>query len=143
MQVCCCYPFTCCTPVNVLAHCTSYACWPSCLHFGHRLSQVDLEETRDQFIARFSEEPKREDLTLLNPKQEDPTDQVHMHFSVLAHRNRRLHLICKMHSCLGFRALHELHKAKQRAKRNIPRALKLAWSCCRCLYSTHWRTKLA
>ena len=39
--------------------------------------QDDLEESKDQFIQKFSEEPKRDDLTLLAPKQEDPTDQVH------------------------------------------------------------------
>ena len=43
-------------------------CYASC--------QDDLEESRDAFISKFSEEPKRDDLTLLAPKQEDPTDQV-------------------------------------------------------------------
>lgn len=38
--------------------------------------QDDLEETRDAFIHKYSEEPKRDDLTLLAPKQEDPTEQV-------------------------------------------------------------------
>jgi hypothetical protein len=47
---------------------------------AHTLSeQDDLEETRDIFTQKFSEEPKRDDLTLLAPKQEDPTDQVPCH----------------------------------------------------------------
>lgn len=43
---------------------------------GYLIGQDDLEESRDAFISKFSEEPKRDDLTLLAPKQEDPTDQM-------------------------------------------------------------------
>jgi len=52
--------------------------------------QDDLEETRDIFTQKFSEEPKRDDLTLLAPKQEDPTDQVPC--QLLSHVNMWLQL---------------------------------------------------
>lgn len=39
---------------------------------------MDLDESRDTFISKFSEEPKRDDLTLLCLKHEDPSDQVPM-----------------------------------------------------------------
>lgn len=32
--------------------------------------------TKDDFQARFGDDPRRDDLTLLNPKQDDPTEQV-------------------------------------------------------------------
>ena len=38
--------------------------------------QEDLDESRDAFISKFSEEPKRDDLTLLCFKDDDPSDQV-------------------------------------------------------------------
>ena len=38
--------------------------------------QADLDESRDTFISKFSEEPKRDDLTLLCFKDDDPSDQV-------------------------------------------------------------------
>lgn len=47
---------------------------------GYLIGQDDLEETRDTFTQKFSEEPKRDDLTLLAPKQEDPTDQMFVFF---------------------------------------------------------------
>lgn len=47
---------------------------------GYLIGQDDLEETRDIFTQKFSEEPKRDDLTLLAPKQEDPTDQMFVFF---------------------------------------------------------------
>lgn len=31
---------------------------------------------KDDFQARFGDDPRRDDLTLLNPKQDDPTEQV-------------------------------------------------------------------
>ncbi|KAL3156191.1 hypothetical protein ABBQ32_012476 [Trebouxia sp. C0010 RCD-2024] len=45
---------------------------------GYLVSDEDLLESRDTFISKFSEEPKRDDLTLLSQKQEDPTDQVYL-----------------------------------------------------------------
>ncbi|KAL0040104.1 hypothetical protein WJX79_006487 [Trebouxia sp. C0005] len=47
---------------------------------GYLIGQDDLEETRDIFTQKFSDEPKRDDLTLLAPKQEDPTDQMFVFF---------------------------------------------------------------
>lgn len=38
--------------------------------------QEDLNESRDTFISKFSEEPKRDDLTLLSVKEDDPSDSV-------------------------------------------------------------------
>ena len=32
--------------------------------------------TKDTFQEKFSENPRRDDLTLLAPKQDDPTEQV-------------------------------------------------------------------
>ena len=32
--------------------------------------------TKDGFADRFTEDPKKDDLTILAPKQDDPTDQV-------------------------------------------------------------------
>lgn len=57
-----------------------FRCRKTCLEMlndrGYLIGQDDLEESKDQFIQKFSEEPKRDDLTLLAPKQEDPTDQM-------------------------------------------------------------------
>lgn len=36
--------------------------------------------TKDQFRERFGEEPRKEDLTLLAPKQDDPTEQLFVFF---------------------------------------------------------------
>ena len=38
--------------------------------------QEELHMTKDDFQARFGDDPRRDDLTLLNPKQDDPTEQV-------------------------------------------------------------------
>lgn len=32
--------------------------------------------SRDEFQSRFGDDPRRDDMTLLNPKQDDPTEQV-------------------------------------------------------------------
>ena len=60
--------------------------------------QDDLDETRDAFIQKFSEEPKRDDLTLLAPKQEDPTDQVGLYSQCLAERHWKH---CTGKHCIG------------------------------------------
>ncbi len=31
---------------------------------------------KDEFQSRFGDDPRRDDMTLLNPKQDDPTEQV-------------------------------------------------------------------
>lgn len=44
--------------------------------FDDNLSQqADLNATRDSFADHYSEDPKKDDLTILAPKQDDPTDQ--------------------------------------------------------------------
>lgn len=51
-------------------------CLEMLLDRGYLVGEEDLHESRDTFISKFSEEPKRDDLTLLSQKQEDPTDQI-------------------------------------------------------------------
>lgn len=38
--------------------------------------QGEMTMTKDDFQERFGPEPKKDDLTILAPKQDDPTDQV-------------------------------------------------------------------
>lgn len=38
--------------------------------------QGDVNITKEAFAERFSEDPKKDDLTILAPRQDDPTDQV-------------------------------------------------------------------
>ena len=38
--------------------------------------QDELNMTKDIFQSRFGDDPRRDDLTLLAPKQDDPTEQV-------------------------------------------------------------------
>ena len=38
-------------------------------------SQEDMEMTKDGFMERFGELPRKDDLTILAPKREDPTEQ--------------------------------------------------------------------
>lgn len=43
-------------------------------------AQEHLERTKEEFISQFGEDPKREDLTILAPKQDDPANQVSLLF---------------------------------------------------------------
>ncbi|KAK9805678.1 hypothetical protein WJX72_011420 [[Myrmecia] bisecta] len=43
---------------------------------GYLVAQDDLTMTKDTFRERFSDEPKKDDLTILAPKQDDPTEQL-------------------------------------------------------------------
>ena len=45
--------------------------------WGLKLScaQSDVNMTKEGFAERFTEDPKKDDLTLLAPRQDDPTDQ--------------------------------------------------------------------
>lgn len=43
---------------------------------GYLVSQEDLNLSKDDFRNRFGENPRKEDLTILVPKQDDPTEQV-------------------------------------------------------------------
>ena len=45
------------------------------------ISQDDLNTTLDAFRDRWGDAPARDDLTILAPKQDDPTDQVFVFFS--------------------------------------------------------------
>ncbi len=43
---------------------------------GRRLlPQEDMDMTKDGFMERFGELPRKDDLTILAPKREDPTEQ--------------------------------------------------------------------
>ncbi|KDD73219.1 RNA polymerase Rpb5 [Helicosporidium sp. ATCC 50920] len=47
---------------------------------NYLISQDDFDMSLDQFRDKFGEEPRKEDLTLLAPKQDDPTDQLFIFF---------------------------------------------------------------
>lgn len=38
--------------------------------------QDELDMTKETFRERFSDDPRKDDLTILAPKQDDPTEQV-------------------------------------------------------------------
>lgn len=60
---------------------------------------------KDDFQARFGDDPRRDDLTLLNPKQDDPTEQVNLTsvWDFLLLRS----LLSKMVIHLSTRAFHQ------------------------------------
>eukprot|EP00899_Mesostigma_viride_P010127 jgi/Mesvir1/19115/Mv12858-RA.1 len=41
---------------------------------------ADLDMTKDQFVENFSEEPRREQLTIFAPKKNDPADKIFVFF---------------------------------------------------------------
>ena len=41
----------------------------------HHRVQEDMEMTKDGFTERFTDQPRKDDLTILAPKREDPTEQ--------------------------------------------------------------------
>lgn len=43
---------------------------------GYLVSEDEINTTKDQFRDRFGENPRKDDLTILVPKQDDPTEQV-------------------------------------------------------------------
>lgn len=43
---------------------------------GYIVNSEELHMTKEEFQARFGDEPRRDDMTLLNPKQDDPTEQI-------------------------------------------------------------------
>lgn len=43
---------------------------------GYIVNSEELNMTRDDFQGRFGDDPRRDDMTLLNPKQDDPTEQI-------------------------------------------------------------------
>lgn len=43
---------------------------------GYLVSQEEIGTTKDQFRDRFGENPRKDDLTILVPRQDDPTEQV-------------------------------------------------------------------
>lgn len=47
---------------------------------GYLLQDVELKRTRDEFAEVFGEEPRREDLMILAPKLNDPTEQIFVFF---------------------------------------------------------------
>ncbi|GLC44283.1 hypothetical protein PLESTB_000760800 [Pleodorina starrii] len=47
---------------------------------GYLVSQEEINTTKDQFRDRFGENPRKDDLTILVPKQDDPTEQVFVFF---------------------------------------------------------------
>ena len=54
------------------------------------LHQGDLSLTKEGFEERFGREPRKDDLTILCCKQDDPTDQV----------------LCNSHTAISWSALH-------------------------------------
>jgi RNA polymerase Rpb5, N-terminal domain len=42
------------------------------------VAQDELNMTKEQFKERYSDEPRKDDLTVLAPKQDDPTEQVEL-----------------------------------------------------------------
>lgn len=40
------------------------------------IQQEQLEKTKEEFVAEFGLEPRRDELTILAPKQDDPNNQV-------------------------------------------------------------------
>ncbi len=50
-----------------------------CAAWAHCLVQDELDMTKETFRERFSDDPRKDDLTILAPKQDDPTEQVGMH----------------------------------------------------------------
>lgn len=38
--------------------------------------QADLESTKEEFLARFGDQPRKDDLMILVPKYDDPQEQV-------------------------------------------------------------------
>ncbi|GIL87322.1 hypothetical protein VaNZ11_014941 [Volvox africanus] len=47
---------------------------------GYLVSQEEINTSKDQFRDRFGENPRKDDLTILVPKQDDPTEQVFVFF---------------------------------------------------------------
>ncbi|KAK9832489.1 hypothetical protein WJX81_001238 [Elliptochloris bilobata] len=47
---------------------------------GYLVSQDELEMDKQTFREQYTEDPKREDLTTLVPKQDDPTEQIFVFF---------------------------------------------------------------
>ncbi|KAK9793773.1 hypothetical protein WJX73_009907 [Symbiochloris irregularis] len=48
---------------------------------GYLIVQGEMTMTREDFAERFGPEPKKDDLTILAPKQDDPTDQIFVFFA--------------------------------------------------------------
>ncbi|EFJ40254.1 hypothetical protein VOLCADRAFT_109457 [Volvox carteri f. nagariensis] len=47
---------------------------------GYLVSQEEINTSKDQFRDRFGENPRKDDLTILVPKQDDPTEQMFVFF---------------------------------------------------------------
>lgn len=43
---------------------------------GYLIAQEELSTTKEQFRERFGDNPRKDDLTILVPRQDDPTEQV-------------------------------------------------------------------
>ena len=52
--------------------------------------------SKDEFQSRFGDDPRRDDMTLLNPKQDDPTEQV---TKLCPHQNLQRGLARNLTSC--------------------------------------------
>mmetsp|Transcript_41437 Transcript_41437/g.132352 ORF Transcript_41437/g.132352 Transcript_41437/m.132352 type:complete len:205 (-) Transcript_41437:18-632(-) len=51
---------------------------------GYLLQQKELNRTKEEFKEEFGEVPQREELTILVPKKDDPTDQIFIFFPLEA-----------------------------------------------------------
>uniref|UniRef100_A0A7S0X0J8 Uncharacterized protein n=1 Tax=Chlamydomonas leiostraca TaxID=1034604 RepID=A0A7S0X0J8_9CHLO len=47
---------------------------------GYLVSQEELSLSKEQFRERFGDMPRKEDLTILVPRQDDPTEQIFVFF---------------------------------------------------------------
>eukprot|EP00898_Chlorokybus_atmophyticus_P003253 jgi/Chlat1/3929/Chrsp26S00307 len=54
--------------------------WQMLADRGYLVSPAELELTREVFRERYGEEPKRDELTILVPRKEDPSMQVFVFF---------------------------------------------------------------
>lgn len=43
---------------------------------GYLVTKGDLEMTKEEFRAAYGENPRKDDLVILVPRQDDPTEQV-------------------------------------------------------------------
>ncbi|GMH34517.1 hypothetical protein BSKO_02351 [Bryopsis sp. KO-2023] len=47
---------------------------------GYMVNKADLEATKEEFLTRFGDQPRKDDLMILVPKYDDPRDQIFSFF---------------------------------------------------------------
>lgn len=91
--------------------------------------QEHLERTKEEFINQYGEDPKREDLTILAPKQDDPTNQVvgsdctpcHVHANTPNHNAHQIFVFFPDDAKVGVKAIKLVceHMKNEGVKRAI------------------------